>query len=74
MSASTARSGAGSSGVLTSRSTMTTSVAKARPRATGAPEALKAELRPSKTRSSLPPAWFTYNTGRSYLAAMLPSI
>ena len=37
----------------------TTSASNARPRAIGAPSASNAQLRPSNTRSSLPPNWLT---------------
>ena len=46
---------------------MTTSASNERPRAMGAPSALNAQLRPSNTRSSLPPNWFTYTTGTAML-------
>jgi hypothetical protein len=53
---------------------MTTSASKERPRATGAPVRSKPQLRPSNTRSSFPPYWFTYTSGTRYFRAMLLNI
>src|SRR5205814_407174 len=71
---STSMSDAGAIGVAASRSQITTSASNDRPRANGAPLAMKPQLRPSNTRSSLPPNWLTYRSGTACRRAIVPSI